>query len=277
MLMAVAVFGLAACGDGGENPVAPTTDTGPSVDTPPDTTAVAREAVDAWFSLIDAGNYAEAYDTASDILKENVTRDEFVSTYQEARSVLGTVRSRVFRSAMPATTLPGAARGDYVVFEFDADYERKENAVERVTTAREAGVSRVAGHWVLDPPEPEGGMQSDTAGARVTVDEWLSLIDAGNYAEAYDMASSLLKENVTRDEFVAAYQEARSLLGTVRSRAFRSATPTITLPGAPPGDYVVFEFDADYEHKESAVERVTTADEAKVWRVARHGVLDSPE
>ena len=277
MLMAVAVIGLAGCGDGGETPVAPTTDTGPPADTPPDPTAAAQEAVDGWFSLIDAGSYAEAYDTASDILKENVTRDEFVSTYQEARSLVGTVRSRVFRSAMPTTTLPGAPPGDYVVFEFDAEYERKENAVERVTTALEAGLWRVAGHWVLDPPEPEGDMQSDTAGARVTVDEWLSLIDAGSYAEAYDMASSLLREKVTPDEFVAAYQEARSLLGTVRSRVFRSATPTDTLPGAPPGDYVVFEFDAEYERKENAVERVTTTDEAKVWRVAGHWVLDSPE
>ena len=120
-------------------------------------------------------------------------------------------------------------------------------------------------------------MPSGTAGAREAVDEWLSLIDAGSYAEAYDLAASLLKEEVTRDEFVAAYQEARSLLGTVRSRVFRSATPADTLPGAPPGDYVVVEFDADYERKENALERVTVVDEAKVWRVAGHWVLDRPE
>ena len=82
---------------------------------------------------------------------------------------------------------------------------------------------------------------------------------------------------MTRDEFVAAYQEARSLLGTVRSRVFRGATPTDTLPGSPPGDYVVVEFDADYERKENALERVTTVDQAKVWRVAGHWVLDRPE
>ena len=276
MLAAVAVIGLAACGDGGGAPVAPAAPPGPPVALPPDPTEVAREAVDGWLALIDAGSYAAAYDTASDILKEQVTRDEFVSTYEEGRPLLGTVRSRVFRSATPATTLPGAPDGDYVVFEFDAEYEQKENAVERVTTALEAGTWRVAGHWVLDPQEPEG-MQPDAASARVAVDEWLSLIDAGSTAEAYDMAASLLKEKVTRDEFVAAYQEARSLLGTVRSRVFRSATLTDTLPGAPPGVYVVVEFDADYERKENALERVTTVDQAKVWRVAGHWVLDRPE
>lgn len=256
--------------------MAPTTDPGPPIDPPPDPTAVAREAVDDWLSLIDAGSYAEAYDSASGILRENVTRDEFVTAYQEGRSLLGTVRSRVFRSATPAMTLPGAPDGDYVVFEFDADYEQKEIVVERVTTALETGTWRVAGHWVLDPPEPEG-MQPDAAVARVAVDEWLSLIDAGSYAEAYDLAASLLKERVTREEFVAAYQEARSLLGTVRSRVFGSATLTDTLPGAPPGVYVVVEFDADYERKENALERVTTVDQAKVWRVAGHWVLDRPE
>ncbi len=276
ILTTLAFIALAACGDGGGSPVAPTADPGPPVETPPDPTAAAREAVDDWLSLIDAGSYAEAYDTASGILRENVTRETFVTTYREARSRLGTVRSRVFRSATPATTLPGAPDGDYVVFEFDADYEQKENAVERVTTALEAGTWRVAGHWVLDPPEPEG-MPPDAATARVAVDEWLSLIDAGSYAEAYDLAASLLKERVTRDEFVAAYQEARSQLGTVRSRVFRSATHADTLPGAPPGDYVVVEFDADYERKENALERVTVVDEAKVWRVAGHWVLDRPE
>jgi len=277
ILTAIAVIGLAACGDGGGAPVAPATDPGPPVAPPPDPTEVAREAVDEWLSLIDAGSYAVAYDAASGILKENVTRDEFVSTYEEGRPLLGTLRSRVFRSATPATTLPGAPDGDYVVFEFDADYEQKENAVERVTTALEAGTWRVAGHWVLDPPEPEGDPHPGTAGARVTVDEWLSLIDAGSYGEAYDTAASLLREKVTRDEFVTAYQGARSVLGTVRSRVFRSATPATTLPGAPPGVYVVVEFDADYERKETALERVTVVDEAKVWRVAGHWVLDSPE
>ncbi|MDE2880925.1 MAG: DUF4019 domain-containing protein [Acidobacteriota bacterium] len=276
ILTTIGAIAFAACGDGGGAPVAPATDSAPPAAPPPNPTEVAREAVDDWLSLIDAGSYAEAYDTASDILKEQVTRDEFVSTYEEGRPLLGTVRSRVFRSATPATTLPGAPDGDYVVFEFDADYEQKENAVERVTTALEAGTWRVAGHWVLDPPELEG-MQPDAASARVAVDEWLSLIDAGSTAEAYDMAASLLKEKVTRDEFVAAYQEARSLLGTVRSRVFRSATLTDTLPGAPPGVYVVVEFDADYERKENALERVTTVDQAKVWRVAGHWVLDSPE
>ena len=277
MLTAIAVIGLAACGDGGGSPVAPATDPGPPVAPPPDPTEVARQAVDDWLSLIDAGSYAAAYDTAAGVLRENVTRDAFVSTYEGARPLLGTLRSRVLRSATPATTLPGVPDGEYVVFEFDADYERKEHAVERVVTALEAGTWRVAGHWVLDPPEPEGDVQSETASARVAVDEWFSLIDAGSYGEAYDMASSLLREKVTRDEFVTAYEEARSLLGTVRSRVFRRATRTDAVPGAPPGDYAVFEFDADYERKENALERVTTRVDAKVWRVAGHWVLDSPE
>ncbi|MDE3260422.1 MAG: DUF4019 domain-containing protein [Acidobacteriota bacterium] len=144
ILTTIGAIAFAACGDGGGAPVAPATDSAPPAAPPPNPTEVAREAVDDWLSLIDAGSYAEAYDTASDILKEQVTRDEFVSTYEEGRPLLGTVRSRVFRSATPATTLPGAPDGDYVVFEFDADYEQKENAVERVTTALEAGTWRVA-------------------------------------------------------------------------------------------------------------------------------------
>ncbi|MCY3746157.1 MAG: DUF4019 domain-containing protein [Acidobacteria bacterium] len=129
---------------------APTTHPAPPIDPPPDTTVAAREAVDDWLSLIDAGSYAAAHDTASGILRENVTRDEFATVYEEARSLVGTVRSRVFRGATRTITVPGAPPGDYVVFEFDADYERKANALERVTVADDAKVWRVAGHWVLD-------------------------------------------------------------------------------------------------------------------------------
>ena len=44
-------------------------------------------------------------------------------------------------------------------------------------------------------------MQSDEAAARQSVEAWLSLIDAGNYTEAYDATGSYFRENVAADEF----------------------------------------------------------------------------
>jgi hypothetical protein len=53
------------------------------------------------------------------------------------------------KSVTSANTLPGAPDGEYVVFQFDTSFERKEAALETVTTIHEAdGQWRVAGYFV---------------------------------------------------------------------------------------------------------------------------------
>ena len=59
MLLVAGAAGFAACGDGG-SPTGPTP-TVAVVDMQSDEDA-ARQSVDAWLSLIDAGSYSEAYD-----------------------------------------------------------------------------------------------------------------------------------------------------------------------------------------------------------------------
>jgi hypothetical protein len=43
----------------------------------------------------------------------------------------------------------------------------------------------------------------------------------------------------------------------MKSRMLQNATSTTTLPGAPDGEYVVFQFNASFEYKSAAVETVT--------------------
>ena len=61
----------------------------------------------------------------------------------------------------------------------------------------------------------------------------------------------------------------RSPLGAVQSREVASHDYRTTLPGAPDGQYVVFQFTTSFEHKANAVETVTAmqGDEGD-WRVA---------
>ena len=109
---------------------------------------------------------------------------------------------------------------------------------------------------------------SDTNVAQASAESWLSLIDNQRYAASWDEAAGLFKSAVTQDTWRTAAEAARRPLGTVKSRALFSATATKAIPGAPPGDYVVFQFNAVFEQRPSAIETITTIRESDgVWRV----------
>jgi hypothetical protein len=55
----------------------------------------------------------------------------------------------------------------------------------------------------------------------------------------------------------------------VKARKVKSATFTRTLPGAPDGEYVVIQFESQFENKAAAIETVTPMhDKDGVWRVS---------
>jgi len=68
---------------------------------------------------------------------------------QSARAPLGGVVGRKQRSATYTTSLPGAPAGEYVVFLFDTDFEKRTGFVETITVAREKdGSWRIAGYYI---------------------------------------------------------------------------------------------------------------------------------
>ena len=148
LLAVVAPAAFAACGGDGGSPVQPS----PTGGTPTDTdseTAAARRAVDAWLALVDAGDYEAAYEATATSFRENVTAEEFRRETEMVRATLGAVRSRTVTTTRRTTTLPDAPPRDYIVFEFDAVYERRPDTGERVTAVLEGGEWRVVGYYII--------------------------------------------------------------------------------------------------------------------------------
>jgi hypothetical protein len=109
---------------------------------------------------------------------------------------------------------------------------------------------------------------SDTRAAQAVTEVWLSLLDQQNYAASWDTAAILFKKAMTAEKWQAAVQTVRAPLGQLKSRTLKSATSVPTLPGAPDGEYVVFQFDTVFERKAAAVETVTTMrEEDGTWHV----------
>ena len=99
--------------------------------------------------------------------------------------------------------------------------------------------------------------------------EWLALADAGDAAGTWSASASLFQRAVPADVWTRSLEAARAPLGAVVGRALRAGRAVTELPGAPDGDYVVLEFDSEFEHKRTAVETVTPMREGDGrWRVS---------
>ncbi len=105
--------------------------------------------------------------------------------------------------------------------------------------------------------------------AQAAATSWLALTDTAKYGSSWDEAAALFKASVTKANWESALTGVRTPLGVVISRKVKSATFTRALPGAPDGEYVVIQFDTQFEKMATAVETVTPMHQKDgSWRVS---------
>jgi hypothetical protein len=105
--------------------------------------------------------------------------------------------------------------------------------------------------------------------ATKAADRWLKLIDAGDYKQSWETASSLFRNAVTEDRWATQVGSVRKPLGALVSRKLKRAQYATSLPGAPEGKYVVIQYDSVFQNKSAAVETVTPMlDKDGQWRVS---------
>lgn len=104
--------------------------------------------------------------------------------------------------------------------------------------------------------------------AQKAAEAWLALVDGGKYAESWTAASAMLKQQVTVEQWTDLTTKARSGFGKLDGRSLNSRQYTKTLPGAPPGDYVVLTFDGHFAARNAVETVVMVRDGDNAWRVA---------
>ena len=110
---------------------------------------LATKAAQTWLLLVDEGKYEESWDKATNNFQMAISRDKWKETLTFVRTPLGTIVSRVVKSAQFTTTLPGVPDGRYVVIKFASSFEKKKEAVETVVPMQEAdGAWRVSGYFI---------------------------------------------------------------------------------------------------------------------------------
>ena len=111
------------------------------------------------------------------------------------------------------------------------------------------------------------------AEARKAAEAWLALLDRGQYAKSWDEAASLFRDAMARDVWSGTAQKVRAPLGKLKSRKLRGAQYATSLPNAPPGQYVVIQYDASFERQPAVVETITPMLDADgKWRVSGYYV-----
>jgi len=109
----------------------------------------AQKAAEKWLTFVDAGNFAQSWETAAGYFKAAVSQEKWKDSLNAFRKPLGVLVSRKLKSAKYLTSLPGAPDGEYVLLQFDTSFTNKKTAVETVTPMLDKdGVWRVSGYYI---------------------------------------------------------------------------------------------------------------------------------
>ncbi len=117
---------------------APATQEAPSVQpaqTPKQAADIRDSAVEAakWLKLIDEGKYGESWDTASNIFRFTISRDEWIKSQERLRQPYGRIVSRELVQQSPAENPKGLPAGDYMVLLYKSSFANHPTANELIT------------------------------------------------------------------------------------------------------------------------------------------------
>jgi hypothetical protein len=106
--------------------------------------------------------------------------------------------------------------------------------------------------------------------AVATAAKWLSVVDAGNYTEAFEMFPARIRSggDAVEKYWVGYLRAKRAPLGRALSRKLAKAWFSRTLPGSPDGYYEFFHYITSFQRKTQAAESVVLTNESGHWQVS---------
>ena len=103
---------------------------------------------------------------------------------------------------------------------------------------------------------------------------WLALLDAGDYAGAWDAAGPLFREMEGRESWIAKAEQYRAPLGAFKARQPQDTTYLANPWNAPDGAYAAVVFDSRWER--GAIYEIVTMQQQPdgLWLAAGYDVAD---
>lgn len=97
-------------------------------------------------------------------------------------------------------------------------------------------------------------------------EQFLSLMDQRDYAQAWDQAAHHFKASVDRDVWVRLAGAARDPLGEIKARRPGLSRAAKDLPKGPVGDYIIINFETDIAIEPITEMLVMYREELQQWR-----------
>lgn len=104
-------------------------------------------------------------------------------------------------------------------------------------------------------------------------EDWIQLMDQGNYAESWIQASKMFKSVITQQQWEAAMLKLRQPLGNNVTRALIQTDHVFDPPGVPEGEYFIIDYQSSFDNKNVASENIILMlQEDNSWRTAGYFV-----
>lgn len=122
---------------------------------------------------------------------------------------------------------------------------------------------------ILDQPD-----RAQEVEAERVVEEWLKLVDAGQYGDSWETAAALVKSKFTKEDWAKNTADVRKPLGTVYQRVLKARRSLKKVPGGGEGKYVAIIYFTVFANKNLGNETVTVIrDPDGAWRVGGYIVF----
>jgi Protein of unknown function (DUF4019) len=109
--------------------------------------------------------------------------------------------------------------------------------------------------------------------ARVAAAAWLELVDNGKLADSWDEAATSFQQVVTEADWETSVRKARTPFEPFGTRREIMARYTTEVPGAPPGRYVLIQYQTSVAGDRAVIETIVPVwDGERGWRVSGYFV-----
>jgi len=108
--------------------------------------------------------------------------------------------------------------------------------------------------------------------ARSAALRWLTLLDQGDYKEAFEWEAQDFRMARTQAQFVRYMQARRAPFGQALGRKVIGSANIRKFVGVPEGNYVSVLFKTHFEKKSETAERVILVEQAVGWRILEYRI-----
>jgi len=124
------------------------------------------------------------------------------------------------------------------------------------------------------PGTPGAKTDKSFSEANAAAMHWLNLLDQYQFPGSWLDASSLFRDVISQDQWVAAMEGTRKRYGNVRTRQVKNFTKTHTLTFGTAGEFMVITYRTEFSKKANMLEQVVMMTEGplRLWKAVHYQI-----